>query len=317
VSAVKPPVVFLMGPTASGKSDLAVALAERLDAEIVSVDSAMVYRGLDIGTAKPDPATRERVPHALIDIREPWRDYSVAEFVTDARFEIERIRAAGRPAILVGGSSLYYRALESGLSALPARDPLVRAEIQAEAGRLGWPALHARLAEIDALRARQIHPNDRQRVERALEIVRVTGRPPSTQLDASKQAGCGIIPSIKLVIAPADRAELHRRIDLRLSRMLNVGLLTEVEKLTENPKITRSNAAMTSVGYRQLRPVALGRTPIDDGIEHVKAATRQLAKRQLTWLRQQDDAYWMESGAADICERSLSIIEHFRDSNVR
>ncbi len=310
----EPPVIFLLGPTASGKSELAVQVAQTLNAEIISVDSAMVYRGMDIGTAKPAISTRSRVPHSLIDIREPWQDYSAAEFCNDAQAEIKRLRAAGRPMILTGGTALYFRALEFGLSDLPGRDPAIRAEIQSEAARLGWPALHAQLAELDELRARQIHPNDQQRIERALEIVRVTGRPPSSLRASTRSTESGSILGnrhCKIVIAPDSRAALHERINQRLMQMMANNFLQEVERLVENPKISENNAAARAVGYRQLWPVVADNLSITEGVERAKTATRQLAKRQLTWLRAQKDAIWLHSGCAGNRKRVIESIDRF------
>ncbi|NNC23015.1 tRNA (adenosine(37)-N6)-dimethylallyltransferase MiaA [Salinisphaera sp. USBA-960] len=300
-----------MGPTASGKSELAVSVAEKLNAEIVSVDSAMVYRGMDIGTAKPSCATRRRVPHTLIDIRDPWVDYSAAEFRADALSEIDRIHAAGRPALLVGGTSLYFRALEFGLSDLPSRDEAVRAEIRSEAETVGWQALHARLAHFDPIRANEIHPNDRQRIERALEIVRVTGRPPSAQRATGQGESILGNRCCKIVVAPDSRAELHTRIEQRFTEMLASGFLEEVETLVQNPNLSINNAAARAVGYRQLWPVVLGEISLDDGVYGAKKATRQLAKRQLTWLRRQADTDWLISGRASNRDQILSTIDRF------
>lgn len=304
-------MIFLLGPTASGKSGLAVALAQRLGAEIVSVDSAMVYRGLDIGTAKPDRQTRERVPHALIDIREPWQDYSAAEFRRDACAAIDRIRGAGRPVVLVGGTSLYFRALEHGLSDLPPRNPAIRAEIRAEAECMGWPALHERLACLDPPRADRIHPNDKQRIERALEIARITGQPPS-QLRHGNSARCGLEwPVCKIVLAPESRAALHERIDYRLKKMMTEGFLEEVETLSGNPNLNMDNAAARAIGYRQLWPVAQGVRTVDDGVRQVAIATRQLAKRQLTWLRGQTDAVWLVAGSSNNVGQATVVVNQF------
>lgn len=306
-----PPVIFLLGPTASGKSDLAIAIAERLDAEIVSVDSAMVYRGMDIGTAKPDRATRERVPHALIDIRDPWQDYSAADFRTDCLASISRIRAAGRPVVLVGGTSLYFRALEHGLSDLPARDEAVRVQIRDEAGRIGWPALHQRLTSMDPARGAQIHANDQQRIERALEIAEVTGRLPSELRGGTVNTGGPELSPCKIVVAPESRAELHARIEQRLSQMMTDGLLQEVETLAGHPEIGEASATVRAVGYRQLWPVVKGQQSVDNGFEQAKVATRQLAKRQLTWLRHQAGAPWLVSGRSGNLDRALVAIEQF------
>jgi tRNA dimethylallyltransferase len=283
-----PEALCLAGPTASGKSAAAMAIAEHLPVEIVSVDSALVYRGMDIGTAKPSAADRARVPHHLIDIRDPDAPYSAAEFVADARRCVAEIRARGRLPLLVGGTMLYFAALFDGLDPLPPADQEVRAAIEAEAARRGWPALHADLAVIDPATAARLAPNDAQRIQRALEVHRLTGHPLSA-LQRSPIGRGGAWPLISL--EPQSRDWLHARIALRFDAMLDAGLMAEVEALRARPGLHAALPSMRCVGYRQAwawlddggdvaSPQSLGRLRAG-----AIAATRQLAKRQLTWLR--------------------------------
>jgi len=275
--------ILLAGPTASGKSDLALALAERAPIEIVSVDSSQVYRGFDIGSAKADAATRARVPHHLIDIRDPSEPYSAGEFVADAIAAIHDIRSRGRMPVLVGGTMLYFNALVHGIAGLPTADPVVRQRIDERARALGWPALHSELAQIDPEAAARIHPNDPQRIQRALEVFELSGRPISAwQRDTS--------PARELrfrrdALAPLDRARLHERIEQRFLRMMAAGLLAEVENLRARPDISQCATAMRAVGYRQLAAHLDGEYDLEEAIRRAIAASRQLAKRQLTWIR--------------------------------
>ncbi len=301
-----PRVVLLMGPTAAGKTALAVKLIECLPLEIVSVDSAMVYRRMDIGTAKPTPELLRRAPHRLIDIRDPWERYSAAEFAADAAAAIEEIHAAGRHALLVGGTMLYFRALMEGLSPLPAADPAVRARLEREAARDGWPALHRRLAALDPAAAARIHPNDPQRIQRALEVARLTGTPISELQAADGEK----YPAryLKLVAAPTDRAVLHRRIERRFDEMLAAGLLREVAGLKQDPRMNRGLPSMRAVGYRQAWHHLEGTYDSSEMRARAIAATRQLAKRQLTWLRGVDGADWLDptaDGADGALERAV------------
>lgn len=307
---MKPPVLFLLGPTASGKTGLAVDLIDRLNAEIVSVDSAMVYRGMDIGTAKPDAATLARAPHALIDIRDPAEPYSAAEFRADAAAEITRIHAAGRLPVLTGGTSLYFRALEHGLADMPARDENVRARLTAEAEVDGWHSLHARLAAVDAPSAARIHPNDAQRIQRALEIHALTGVAPS-ELHARQNESALPWSICKLVVAPSTRAALHERIARRFEIMLEQGLAAEVEKLYSRPDLNATLPSIRAVGYRQLWQVMAGEMRMDEGARRAVFASRQLAKRQLTWLRSLQSARWLESDAPDLRERAQSHVSQW------
>ncbi len=279
-----PRLLALAGPTASGKTDAALALAAQLPCEIVSVDSALVYRGMDIGTAKPTAAERAAVPHHLIDIRDPSQAYSAAEFATDARRLVGEINARGRVALLVGGTMLYFKALFEGLDAMPPADPQLRREIEAEAARRGWPALHADLAQIDPVTAARLSPNDSQRVQRALEVWRGTGRPLSDyQRGASGEAG--LKPAALLSLEPVDRAWLHRRIAERFDAMLAGGFLDEVRALRARGDLDPALPSMRSVGYRQAWQALDEVWPASELRDRGIFATRQLAKRQLTWLR--------------------------------
>jgi tRNA dimethylallyltransferase len=272
----------LLGPTASGKSSLAMQLAGKLPIEIVSVDSGQVYRGMDIGTAKPSAAERERVPHHLIDLVEPTGSYSAARFRADAIRAVETIFSKNKIPLLVGGTMLYYKALVSGLDSLPVADSRIRSELSADASRLGWPALHAELARIDPAAARRITPNDSQRIQRALEVHRLTGRPLSTLHGQPREA----LPfQLKAFSITPDRADLHRRIAQRFDAMLEAGLVDEVKSLRKKYRLTADMPSMRAVGYRQVWNFLEGTTTKAEMRETAIAATRQLAKRQLTWLR--------------------------------
>jgi tRNA dimethylallyltransferase len=276
--------VLLMGPTAAGKSAVALALAARFDGEIVSADSAQVYRGMDIGTAKPDVEMRAKVPHHLLDLIDPTEAYSAARFCTDAAAAIAGIRARGRIPIVAGGTMLYFKALREGLSALPAADPVIRAELDARAARIGWPAMHAELARIDPASAARLAPTDSQRIQRALEVHALTGRPLSA-LQGAREAQRGIAPAIAVALAPADRAQLHAAIERRFDVMLEHGLIEEVRGLRDRYAVHADMPSMRTVGYRQTFDHLEGRTDKASLRERGIAATRQLAKRQLTWLR--------------------------------
>ncbi|XQA66794.1 tRNA (adenosine(37)-N6)-dimethylallyltransferase MiaA [Xanthomonas sacchari] len=294
----RPRAIALMGPTASGKTAAAIALAERCGGEIVSVDSALVYRGLDIGAAKPDAAERARVPHHLLDLRDPWQTYSAAEFAADARAALEAIVARGRLPILAGGTGLYFQALLEGLAPMPAADPQLRAALTEQAQAEGWAALHAELQRIDPLAAQRIRPGDAQRIQRALEVYRLSGRPISTwQADP----GPPRLPLrvLKLVLAPAERSVLHGRIEARFDAMLGQGFLDEVRALRALPGMQAvaqplALPAVRAVGYRQAWEYLDGVGDAADFRVRAIAATRQLAKRQLTWLRGEQDARWFD-----------------------
>jgi len=280
-----PTAILLMGPTASGKTQLALQLHDELPVDIVSVDAAQVYRGMDIGTAKPTPAEQARAPHRLIDIRDPAETYSAAEFCVDALREMDEIVRRGRIPLLVGGTMFYFRALEVGLSQLPSADPTVRAQLQAEGERLGWPALHARLALRDPETAARFSVNDSQRIQRALEIIELTGATPSA-LNRREPPAPAPYDFVHLALIPPDRAWLHERIARRFSAMLELGLLGEVETLYRRGDLRAALPSLRTVGYRQAWDYLTGRVTYNQMTEQAVAATRQLAKRQLTWLRQ-------------------------------
>lgn len=292
------PVPCIMGPTASGKTGVAVALARRFPVRIISVDSAQVYRGMDIGTAKPDAETLAAAPHRLLDIRDPANSYSAAEFCVDVRREIHAARAAGEWPLLVGGSMLYFRALAYGLADLPSADPAVRREIEAEAAEHGWPALHRRLAAIDPDSAGRIHPNDAQRIQRALEVQRLTGDTMTARLSRRGRQPPGP-PLAKWVLVPRERTRLHRRIEERFDAMLAAGFVAEVEALRARGDLDVNLPAMRAVGYRQVWQYLDGDGDLAVLRQRGIVATRQFAKRQLTWLRRETDAAWLDPDADD------------------
>ena len=275
--------VALLGPTASGKSALALELAARLPVEIVSVDSAQVYRGMDIGTAKPSAAERAAAPHHLIDLVDPTQTYSAGNFRADAIRVVPEILARGRVPLLVGGTMLYYRALVAGLDDLPAADPKIRADIETQAALRGWPALHAELAAVDPASAARLKPTDPQRIQRALEVWRIAGRP----LSALQSARPAALPFklMTFAIVPPDRAQLHQRIAARFDRLLAAGLIEEVKALRARYELNASLPSMRTVGYRQVWEYLEGAFSGEALREKGIAATRQLAKRQMTWLR--------------------------------
>ena len=279
------PVLALMGPTASGKSALAERLAEAYDAELISVDSALVYRGLSIGAAKPD------YPHHLVHMREPDDPYTAADFASDAKQCIDEIRGRGRRPILVGGSMLYFRALIQGLDDIPAIDPAIRADIEAEAQRSGWPALHQQLSEVDPQTAGRLHPNHSQRICRALEVYRGTGTPLSEWQQGNPAPASDDYECIAL--CPEDRAVLHARIASRLDAMFDQGLVEEVSHLHQREGLHIDLPAIRAVGYRQVWSYLEGEFDLATCREKVLAATRQLAKRQLTWLRSWPELTWL------------------------
>ncbi|MCL4791320.1 MAG: tRNA (adenosine(37)-N6)-dimethylallyltransferase MiaA [Gammaproteobacteria bacterium] len=293
-----PLVVCLMGPTAAGKTALAIELARRIPVGVISVDSALVYRRMNIGTGKPEPALLAEVPHRLIDVREPWESYSAGEFVRDARTAIAEVVAAGRVPLLVGGTMLYFRSLWQGLSALPEGDSEVRAAIDRRAAAIGWPAMHAELARIDPRSAERVHPTDRQRIQRALEVWQLTGLPLSAQ--QGRALPPGDLRFLRISVIPADRQLLHARIEARLVDMLARGFIGEVEELMQLPEMRPDRPAMRAVGYRQLWGMLAGDYARAEAERRALAATRQLAKRQLTWLRHEACEQTLAMEAADL-----------------
>ncbi len=281
-------VICLMGPTASGKTEMACALLHAFPCEIISVDSAMVYRGMDIGTAKPDQALLDKAPHHLIDVRDPTEPYSAATFCEDVRVLCDMILARGNIPLLVGGSMMYFRAFQEGLSRLPAADSVLRQQLLLEAEKKGWPALHKQLKKHDAATAERLHPNDAQRIQRALEVYYLTGKPLSQILDASPAHDVSRMACyrfINLILFPERRAWLHERIEKRFYQMLEMGFLAEVKALQSRFKLTADMPAMRSVGYRQALAYQTGLCDYQTFCNQGIAATRKLAKRQLTWLR--------------------------------
>jgi len=307
VQKKKPQVVFIMGPTATGKTDLAVALGEQLPSEIISVDSSLVYRGMDVGTAKPDESLLARAPHHLIDIRDPAQSYSAAEFAKDAVALIEDICRRGRTPVLVGGTMLYFKVLLEGLADLPPSSQPVRDDICREAEAQGWPALHKQLADVDPETAASLHPNHSQRIQRALEIYRLTGVPASKLKARQPQQG-DILPITEdysvtqIALLPKNRALLHSRIAQRFYNMLELGFEEEVRSLYERGDLNPAMPAIRAVGYRQMWQYLEGEISWDEMIEKAVAATRQLAKRQLTWLRGWPDLHpeFIDDGAGNL-----------------
>ncbi|HSG53113.1 MAG TPA: tRNA (adenosine(37)-N6)-dimethylallyltransferase MiaA [Rheinheimera sp.] len=288
-------VIFLMGPTASGKTALATALYQQLPCELISVDSALVYRSMDIGTAKPTLEDLALAPHHLIDIRDPASNYSAADFRSDALRLIAEIQHRGNIPLLVGGTMLYFKALLDGISALPEADPVIRAQLEAEATQKGWAALHEELAKVDPVSAQRIHPNDPQRINRALEVFRITGRS-LTELTAEKGEPFAY-PVHQFAIAPTERSVLHQRIALRFDQMLAAGFEQEVIQLRKRADLHLDLPSMRCVGYRQMWQYLDGDCDYAQMRERGIAATRQLAKRQLTWLRSWQNLTWLDSDA--------------------
>lgn len=307
-----------MGPTAAGKTDLALELARNLPCELISVDSALVYRGMDIGSAKPSKQLLAEFPHQLIDIRDPAQSYSAAEFRADALQAMSAATARGRIPLLVGGTMLYYKALLEGLAEMPAADAAIRAELQAQAARDGWQALHDELQVVDPESAGRIHPNDPQRLTRALEVYRVSGlsmtahrQLQQAQSQALTAAGGSSLPYnvVQLAIAPTDRQVLHKRIAQRFAQMLEHGFVEEVQALRERGDLDATMSSIRAVGYRQVWDYLDGRLGRDEMLERGVIATRQLAKRQFTWLRSWSDLHWLDSLAHDNLARTLKCLQ--------
>ncbi|CFW56880.1 tRNA delta(2)-isopentenylpyrophosphate transferase [Yersinia enterocolitica] len=289
----QPPAIFIMGPTASGKTALSIALRQRLPVELVSVDSALIYRGMDIGTAKPSAEELALAPHRLIDIRDPAESYSAADFRKDALKEMADITAAGRIPLLVGGTMLYFKALLDGLSPLPSADPQVRQRIEQQAAELGWEVLHQQLAEIDPVAAARIHPNDPQRLSRALEVFFISGK---TLTELTKISGETLPYRVhQFAIAPVSRELLHQRIELRFHQMLDAGFETEARALFYRGDLHTDMPAIRCVGYRQMWSYLSGEIDYDEMVYRGICATRQLAKRQMTWLRGWGSVQWLDS----------------------
>jgi len=282
-----------MGPTASGKTGLAVEMCRRFPMEIISVDSALVYRGMDIGTAKPDQATLQLAPHRLIDIRDPAESYSAAEFRDDALREMRSITDAGRIPLLVGGTMLYFRALEHGLSELPAADPGVRQQLEQQAAEIGWPAMHEILRQKDPQAAARIHPNDPQRIQRALEVISVSGESMTELYDKTEAYALGYRLH-KIIISPEPRSVLHQRIEQRFDSMIGGGFIDEMNGLFARSDLNAEMPSMRAVGYRQAWAWLEGKYTFEQMREKAIAATRQLAKRQLTWLRRESASVWYD-----------------------
>ena len=290
---MKKKAILLMGPTASGKTELAISLCKRFPCDIISVDSALVYRGMDIGTAKPDAETLRRAPHQLINIRDPEQSYSAGEFVRDARAAIETSFANGRIPLLAGGTMMYFRALTEGLADLPAADSVIRAEIDREAEHSGWPAMHARLAAVDPDAAARLNPNDSQRIQRALEVFRASGKPISEWQGAESSAPQDF-EFVKIALSIEPRALLHQRIEQRLEQMIANGFEDEVDSLRRRAGLGRDSSSMRSVGYRQFWAYLDGDYSKAEARDRALFATRQLAKRQLTWLRSEKDVFSLD-----------------------
>jgi tRNA dimethylallyltransferase len=332
-----PLAICLMGPTAAGKTDLALALTENLPCDIISVDSALIYKGMDIGTAKPDKTFLQKAPHRLIDIIEPYESYSVAQFYSDAYREMQDITAKGRIPLLVGGTMMYYRIIQQGIANLPSADEQVRLDITKDATMHGWAYVHAQLAKVDPDSAARIKPTDSQRIQRALEVYRLSGKT-MTQLwnDQQNQAGnvtdadytetkcadvkstegeaAGLAPLpyrfLNFSIAPADRKELHKRIEKRFDSMLENGFLEEVNTFYQQENITSDMSSMRCVGYRQVWDYLDKKLSYDEMRERGIIATRQLAKRQLTWLRSWPNLYQLDTNDTKVLAKALEIVEN-------
>ena len=306
-------VVLLMGPTASGKTDIAVELVGRLDCDIVSVDSAMVYRGMDIGTAKPDAETLAKAPHRLIDIRDPAEPYSAGDFIRDARDAINTIHTAGSTPLLVGGTMLYFRAFRRGIAELPGADPEIRESLDRRAKDKGWAELHAELSRVDPAAAARIHPNDPQRIQRALEVYQMTGTPIS-RLQADVKPLASAYRILPLVVAPSTREVLKSNIKIRFNSMIEKGFLNEVSRLFAREDLHEDLPSMRAVGYRQLWRHLAGKTDLELAIEQAVTATRQLAKRQMTWLRAESNAHWFDALEPGLTGPISDLVAHAMDN---
>jgi len=310
-----PPAIFLMGPTASGKTGLAVELVQRFPFEIISVDSALVYRGMDIGTAKPDAATLAQAPHHLIDLIEPTEAYSAAQFRNDALKLMDEITSRGKIPLLVGGTMLYFKALQGGLSNLPEADPAIRTRLEEEAREQGWPALHARLAQVDPDTAARLEKTDAQRIQRALEVWEKSGQPMSA---IYRQSTGEVLPYslLKLALIPSARLVLHERIAIRFKTMLEQGLIEEVHRLRQQyPGLRQEMPSMRCVGYRQAWQYLDDEYNLPELLEKGIAVTRQLAKRQLTWLRSMDDTVELDCLDIRLADKSYKVMKQYIENN--
>ncbi len=306
----QPLALFLMGPTASGKTELAIRLRKKYPVEIISVDSALIYKGMDIGTAKPDSYEQALAPHRLIDILDPAEAYSAAAFRRDALKEMNVIVSEGKIPLLVGGTMLYYKALLEGLSPLPAADKAIRQQIEEEAASLGWGALHQQLQQLDPVSAERIHPNDPQRLSRALEVYRISGK---TLTELTQTKGESLPFNVKqFAISPRERAELHRRIELRFEKMMAAGFENEMKALYARKELHSDLPSIRCVGYRQMWDYLDGNCTLNEAIFRGICATRQLAKRQITWLRRWDNLTWLDS---ENIEQAFEIISNEIASN--
>lgn len=302
------PIICLMGPTASGKTSLAVEIVQRFSCEIISVDSAMVYRGMDIGTAKPDADILRIAPHRLIDFLDPKEAYSAGQFRQDALREIEAIIADNKIPLLVGGTMMYFRILQQGLATLPQADPTVRAELKSRAEKEGWESLHAYLSTVDAVAGKKINPNDSQRIQRALEVYLLTGKN-MTEWQAQNTSPLAGYNIHNIILAPANREHLHERIALRFEQMLAAGLIDEVRALYERGDLTADLPSIRSVGYREVWEYFSGLSTATEMREKAIIATRQLAKRQMTWLRSWPDAKWLDALASDVLSQMMKMVQ--------
>lgn len=303
-----PSIIVLMGPTASGKTALSIALAQKMGGEIISVDSALVYRGMNIGTAKPGMTERGGITHHLIDILDPVEVFSSGEFKARAEVLIAEIIQRGNIPILSGGTMLYFKALLNGLAELPVADIVTRTRLELQAADIGWPEMHKRLTKLDAKSAQRIHPNDPQRIQRALEVYEITGQPLSVLQERAKKVALPFQP-VKLIIAPEQRTEMHKKIAVRFRNMLQQGFIDEVRRLYGRGDLSEKMPSIRAVGYRQVWAYLQGEYDYDNMVEKAVVATRQLAKRQFTWLRKETEAIWFNAEQTDLMGKVMAELE--------